>query len=217
VILVNFKTYKEASGESATSLAHVICDLVGETGVEIISCPQAVDLRNVAKASDHPTWAQHVDAVDRGRATGWLPPEIAKEKGVEGTLLNHSEHKLSVGILSETLNRCKEVGLKTLVFVDSLDEAKVVAKFAPDIIGYEPPELVGSKETSVSKAKPEVIEKVVKAISNIPILVGAGVKDKKDVEMALKLGAMGIGVSSAVVLAKSPKDKLRELAQGFKK
>ena len=216
MILVNFKTYKEASGKNAVSLAHTVCDVAEDSGVEIISCPQAVDLREVVKASDHPVWAQHVDAVERGRATGWFPPEIAKETGVKGVLLNHSEHKLSVGQLGETLSRCKDVGLKTLVFADAVDEAKIVAKFKPDFIGYEPPELVGSKTTSVARSKPDVIEKVVKAIPDIPILIGAGVKDRKDVEVGLQRGAKAVGLSSAVVLSENPKEVLENLAGSFK-
>lgn len=216
MIVVNFKTYKEASGKNAIQLAQTICVVAGDTGVEIISCPQAVDLKEVVKASDHPVWVQHIDATPRGRATGWLPAEIAKEAGAEGTLLNHSEHKLSVGQLGETLVRCKEVGLKTLVFADSVEEAKVVAKFKPDYIGYEPPELIASKTTSIARSKPEVIEKVVRALPSAKILVGAGIKDKSDVEISLKRGAMGIVPSSAVVLAKNPKEVLRDLAEGFK-
>jgi triosephosphate isomerase len=160
-------------------------------------------------------WAQHVDAVERGRATGWFPPEIAKETGTKGVLLNHSEHKLSVGALGETLSRCKELGLKTLVFADSVEEANVVAKFEPDYIGYEPPELVGSKTTSVARSKPDVIEKVVKAIPDIPILIGAGVKDRKDIEVGLQRGAKAVGLSSAVVLSENPKKVLQDLAAGF--
>ena len=216
MIVVNFKTYQQASGEAAVKLTHSICDCAGETGVEIIVCPQAVDLRKVVAVSDHPVWAQHVDAVERGRVTGWFPPEVAKESGAVGTLLNHSEHKLSVGQLGETLARCKESGLKTLVFADSVEEAKVVSKFKPDYIGYEPPELVGSKTTSVARSKPDVIEKVVKAIADIPIFVGAGIKDKNDVLVSLKRGAKGVVPSSAVVLAKNPKKVLEDLAKGFK-
>ena len=215
MILVNFKTYKEASGKNAISLARKISDVANSSGIEIISCPQAVDLREVVKESDHPVWAQHVDSVERGKTTGWFPAEIAKESGAEGVLLNHSEHKLSVGVLGETLARCKEVGLQTLVFADSVEEAKVVAKFEPGYIGYEPPELVASKTTSVARSKPEVIERVVKAIPNIPILVGAGIKDKNDVLVSLKRGAKGIVPSSAVVLAKNPKKVLEDLAEGF--
>ncbi len=216
MIIVNFKTYTEASGANAIQLAHTICDVAGESGIEIISCPQAVDIKEVVSASDHPVWAQHVDPTERGRATGWFPPEIAKGAGADGTLLNHSEHKLSVGQLGETLTRCKEAGLKTLVFADSVEEAKVVAKFKPDFIGYEPPELIASKTTSVARSKPEVIERVVKAITEVPILVGAGVKDKNDVSVSLQRGAKGIALSSAVVLGRDPKKVLEDLAEGFK-
>lgn len=216
MIFVNFKTYKQASGKKAVSLAHLICDIAGETGVEIISCPQAVDLQDVVEASDHPVWTQHVDARKRGQSTGWFPPEVAKETGAQGSFLNHSEHKLSIGDLGAALVACKKTGLKTLVFADSLKEAKIVAKFEPDFIGYEPPELIASPTTSVARSKPEVIESVVKAIPDIPILVGAGIKDKRDVQVSLERGAKAVGLSSAFVLAKDQIKVLRELALGFK-
>lgn len=216
MIFVNFKTYKEASGELAVSLSKIISEVADETGVEIIACPQAVDLREVAKALTHPIWTQHVDALERGQATGWFPAEIARGAGAEGTLLNHSEHKLSLGVLGEALARCKDAGLKTLVFADNLKEAQIIAKLQPDLIGYEPPELIASPTTSVARAKPDIIEKVVKEVPNIPIIVGAGVKDKEDVRVSLKLGAKGVALSSAVVLAEDPKKVLEELVKGFK-
>ena len=216
MIFINFKTYPQASGENAIKLVRIACDVAETSGVEIISCPQTIDIREVIAASNHPVWTQHVDPFERGRATGWIPAEVAREMGAAGALLNHSEHKLSVGELSETLNRCNEVGLKTLVFADSTEEAKMIAKFSPDYIGYEPPELIASKETSVARSKPEVIEEVVKAIPNIPVLIGAGVKGREDVEVGLRLGAKGIVLSSAVVLAEDPKKILLELAEGFK-
>lgn len=216
MILVNFKTYKQASGDKSIELVQVINSVSEEKGIEIISCPQAVDLREAARVSKKPVWAQHVDAVERGRATGWFPPEIAKETGAAGALLNHSEHKLSVGQLGETLARCKKVGLETLVFADSMEEAIVVSKFEPDFIGYEPPELVGSKTTSVALSKPEVIEKVVKVLPDFKILVGAGIKSRDDVEISLKRGAKAVGLASAVVKAEDPKKVLEDLAEGFK-
>jgi len=216
MIFVNFKTYGEASGKNALSLAQAIYDLASETRVEIIACPQVVDLRQVIKVSNRPVWAQHVDAVERGRATGWLPPEVAKETGAEGTFLNHSEHKLSIGQLGEIMARCRQAGLKTLVFADSVQEAKIVSKFKPDYIGYEPPELIASKTTSVSQAKPEVIGNVVRGVPKTAILIGAGVKGRRDVQLGVKLGAKGIVLSSAVVLAKNPKKVLKDLVEGFK-
>lgn len=236
MIFVNFKTYEQATGANAVFLAHTICDVAGESGVGVISCPQAVDLKEVVKTCHHPArpskprsafvatsakearsrvWAQHVDPVKRGRATGWIPAEVAKEAGATGALLNHSEHKLSVGQLGEVLARCKEVGLETLVFAGSVEEAKVVSQFKPDLIGYEPPELIASKETSVARSKPDVIEKVVKLIADIPILIGAGVKDENDVRVGIERGAKGVVVSSAVVLTEDPKKVLLNLVEGF--
>lgn len=216
MILVNFKTYPEATGGKGVALTHILCDVAGETGVEIISCPQAVDLREVARASDHPVWAQHVDPIKRGQATGWFPPEVAKEAGAEGVLLNHSEHKLEWETLQESHKRAKEVGLTTLVFADSLEEAKKVASLSPDWIGYEPPELIASPTTSVARSKPDVIEEVVKAISNIPILVGAGIKDAEDVRVSLERGARAVGLSSALILSEDPRKVALDLTEGFK-
>ena len=114
------------------------------------------------------------------------------------------------------MEKVRNLGLEVLIFADSLEESIEVAKFKPNWIGYEPPELVASKDTSVAKAKPEIIEKVVNAIPNTPILVGAGIKDVEDVRVSLKLGAKGIGVASAVVLALDPNEVIENLASGFR-
>lgn len=216
MIFVNFKTYKEASGENALELSRIINEVSGETGVEIIACPQTIDIKDILRKTSCKVWAQNTDQLDQGRATGWLPAKVLKEAGVSGTLLNHSEHKLSVGQLGETLSKCKEANLSTLVFADSPEEAVMASGFQPDFIGYEPPELIASKETSVAKAKPDIIEEVVGKVTDTPIVVGAGVKEKLDVEVSLKLGAKGVALSSAVILADDPKSVLMELAEGFK-
>ena len=216
MIFVNFKTYKEAAGERALSLARVILEVSQESGVKIIACPQAIDLREVVKVGCS-VWAQHVDAVEQGKSTGWFPPEVAKEAGVSGVLLNHSEHKLTTGILGETMARSKELGLATLVFADSPEEALVVVKFQPDYLAYEPPELIAAPTTSVARSKPEIIEKVAREITDVQFLVGAGVKDSQDVKISLERGAKGIVLSSAVILSDDPKKVLEDLASGFQK
>lgn len=215
MIFVNFKTYKEGSGDRAIGLSKVIDKVSKDTGVEVFSCPQSVDLREVASVVRGRVWAQHVDGLVRGKTTGWFPAEIAKELGCKGTLLNHSEHKLDHDTLSSAVSNCKEVGLKTVVLVDSIEEAQKTASLNPDYIGYEPPELIGSKNTSVAQSKPEVIEKIVKAIKDIPILVGAGIKNGEDVRTSLARGAVGIIPSSSVVLAEKQEEVLRDLAGGF--
>jgi len=42
-------------------------------------------------------------------------------------------------------------------------------------------------------------------------LVGAGIHNKEDVKTAMKSGASGFAISSAICKAKNPKKKLKEL------
>ena len=96
------------------------------------------------------------------------------------------------------------------------EEAEIAAEFAPDFIGYEPPELVGSKETSVVMAEPDTIKRVVNAVSPVKVLVGAGVHRKEDVVKSLEFGAVGVALATDVVLAENPEESLRKIAEGFK-
>ena len=215
MIIVNFKTYKEASGENAVNLAVKLSDASKDLGTELIISPQTVDLEKVIEKVDCPIWAQHADPKEQGKTTGWDAPTSLKEVGAEGVLLNHSEHKLSVEELGEALSKSKAAGLKTLIFADTPDEALAVSKLKPDYIGYEPPELIASADTSVAREEPEIIKKVIDELPDSKILVGAGVKDSVDVQTSIKLGAVGVVLSSAIVLAEDPVLVLKDLAKGF--
>lgn len=217
MIFINLKTYRESTGENAIKLAKTAAEVAGQTRVPIVVAPQAVDIEKVAKIQGISVWAQHIDTNVQGRSTGWLTPEAAKEVGAKGTLLNHSEHKLGEETLRAAIRRAREVGLETLVFAASPEEAKVVIDLSPDWIAYEPPELIASPDTSVARAKPEVIKIVSDVVPiHIKLAVGAGVKDGKDVRASLSLGVRGVALSSAFVLASDPKAVLLEIAEGFK-
>lgn len=218
MIFVNFKTYKEGTGARAIELVHKLCDCEEETKIPIIPVVQVVDARECVKASSHEVWVQHVDEVEYGQYSGWILPEAVIEAGIKGTFLNHSEHKLPANNILITIKRCHEVGLKTLVFAGDLEELKQAIKLKPKFVAYEPPELIASPTTSVARPKPEIIGEAAKIAKEvgIPLIVGAGVKDVEDVKRSLELGAAGVAVSSAVVLAEEPKKVVLELAKGFK-
>lgn len=216
MIFVNFKTYKEGSGQKAVTLAKIINKVAVDMGVQIIACPQVADFKEVKGLTDFPVWTQHVDSFERGKTTGWFPPEIAKELGAAGTLLNHSEHKIAFEELKNTLTRCREIGLKVVAIANSLEEARDISKLKPDFLGYEPPEFVGSTTTSVAMAKPEVIKAVVEVASPVKVLVGAGVHRVEDVRISLSFGAVGVILATDVVLAENPEKELIKLSEGFK-
>lgn len=220
MIFVNFKTYKEGTGAQAVNLLQIINSVQAQTKVTVIPVVQVADSRLCVNTSIYGVWVQHVDAIEYGQNTGWVLPEAVLAQGVKGTFLNHSEHKFPVSSdqLSVAVKRCREVGLETVVFAADLEELEKVLKFKPTYVAYEPPELIASKETSVAKVKLDVVRRaagVAKEVG-VPLIVGAGIKDIGDVKGSLSAGAVGVAVSSAVVLAEDPRKVLMELAGGFK-
>lgn len=218
MIFVNFKTYKEATGVRAIELVRILSLCQAETKIPIIPVVQIADIRSSMIATNYNIWTQHVDGVGQGQTTGWVTPEAVAEAGAVGTFLNHSEHKLSDKELKDVFGRASSIALDTLVFASDLKELEKVVGLKSTYVAYEPPELIASKETSVAKAKPEIIKKAygIAKKAGVPLIVGAGIKDAEDVKTSLKLGAIGVAVSSAVVLAKDPKKMILELAKGFK-
>ncbi|MCW8965771.1 MAG: triose-phosphate isomerase [Candidatus Pacearchaeota archaeon] len=203
IVIVNLKTYNQ--GKKVIDLVRKISKV--DKGV--ILGVQSVDLSEVVKVVKNPVYVQHVDFEEVGRNTGFVLPEAVKSRGAEGVFLNHSEHKLSFGVLKKSVERCREVKLKTAVFAGSLSEAKKIKKLKPDYLIIEPPKLVAGN-VSVSEAKPELIERISKRLG-YDFIVGAGIKSNNDLVIAMKLGAKGIAVSSAITKAKNPEKILREM------
>jgi len=203
IIVINFKAYKQ--GKQAIELAKQL----QKVSKDVIIGVQATDIYEIVKSTKLRVYSQHVNYEKKGKATGFILPEAIKKDGAVGSFLNHSEHKLSFNVLKKTMKRCKQIGLKTMVFASSVSEALKIEKLKPDYLIYEPPELVGG-EISVSKSKPEIIKKIKNKLK-MKFLVGAGVHTKEDVKIAMKLGASGITVSSAVCGARNPEKKLREM------
>ena len=223
VIIVNFKTYKEATGQNAVRLAKM-CEAAAKKAkgkARIAVAVQATDIFRVAAAVDTKlidVFAQHFDANGQGKSTGFVTAEAVREAGASGALLNHAEHKITD--IAKRIATAKNAGLRTVACAADVAEAKAIAslKPAPDYIAVEPPELIGGK-VSVSDAKPEVISASVAAVKNgnsgITVLCGAGVSSGRDVRKATQLGTAGILVASSVVLAKNPEEALLELISGL--
>lgn len=217
MIFVNFKTYEQGSAESALSLVSTIEEVSQSTQIKIIPVVQVVDAVSVVKSFQSEVWVQHVDPIEYGAHTGWILPETVVTAGIYGTFLNHSEHKLSFEVLKLTVERCKSLDLKTLIFASNLDELRKVLELSPTYVSYEPSELVGSTTTSVAEAKSEIIGKAAELSKThgIALIVGAGIHSKKDVSVSVALGATGIAVATNIVKAEDPKIALTELAEGF--
>lgn len=217
VIVVNFKTYQEASGEKALALAKVCEGVSRETGASIVIAPPAMDLALLARSVDIPVFAQHLDSVSSGSTTGHVTVENAKLSGAKGTLVNHSERRLRIAEIHEVIDRCRATGLTTIVCTNNLAVSKAGAAMEPDFVAIEPPELIGG-DVSVTTANPRIVSDTVKAIRNIgnevEVLCGAGIKNGRDVSKAIELGTHGVLLASGVVKSKDPRAILMDLVEG---
>ncbi len=215
ILITNFKTYEHVTGDAAVSLAKIHEKVAKETGVTIICAVQYTDIHRVSSQVSIPIFSQHYDPHTPGQTTGCVILEALKRAGASGSLLNHAEYRIPFDRINECLIRGSQIGFYTVVCAADVSEAKRFSALKPDCIAIEPPELIGG-DVSVSTASPEVIKKAVSGIPGVPVLVGAGIKTAKDVEIALKLGAKGILIASGIVKAKDPEKTLRELANAMK-
>ncbi len=213
--IINYKTYPEATGKKGLELSKHI-DKFGKGILGI--APQHSDLAVVCEKIKAPVFAQHVDAIQAGRNTGYVTPYSIKRIGCSGTLLDHSEHLMKEAILKKTMKLCRKEGLKVILCADDTRQLKLHLKLKPDVIVYEPPELIATGK-SVSKAKPSVLKKTI-ALANkakIPVWCGAGISSVEDVKIAGELGAEGVLIASWVVKNRNKKKTVQNLVKALKK
>ena len=220
IIIVNFKTYSEATGRRALKLAEDAEKASLESGVCIAVAPQFVDIPSIVEAVEIPVFAQHIDPIKPGSHTGHILPEAVKEAGAVGTLINHSERRLKLADIDAAVKRARDVGLTSLVCTNNADVSASAAALKPDMIAVEPPELIGTG-IPVSKAKPEVVTGTVDLVKrinpNVVILCGAGITSPDDVSAAITLGTEGVLVASGIVKAKDPYKVMVEFAEAITK
>ncbi|MGA3111435.1 MAG: triose-phosphate isomerase [Candidatus Bathyarchaeia archaeon] len=215
VIIVNFKTYLESTGQKAVELAKAAEKAAQETGASIVVAPQFADIARVAEAVEIPVFSQHLDPIKPGNCTGHVLAESIKEAGAVGTLINHSERQLKLSEIEAIISLCREKGLVSCVCANNPAVSASIAAMHPDIVSFEPPELIGTG-IAVSKAQPQIVTNTVNLVRqvnpNITILCGAGISQAEDVATALKLGTSGVLVASGIVKAKDPYMILRAFA-----
>jgi triosephosphate isomerase len=213
MIVVNFKTYPL----DALALARACEEVAHRSRKKIVVCPQTTDMW-IAREVRVSVFAQHVDAVECGQSTGAITAESVKKAGGAGTLLNHSEKRMRIADIDFSIQKCRPLGLTTIVCTNNASVSTALASLNPDYIAIEPPELIGGN-VSVTTANPGIVSDTVARIRKIDasmkILCGAGIKNGRDVAKACELGCVGILVASGVTKAKNPRAVLEDLVSGF--
>jgi len=219
LFVINFKNYDEVSGVRAVKLAKIAQKMSKKYKIRIAVVPPQHALSEIAK---YPitVLAQHLDNTTVGSTTGFMVPEIVKRSRVQGSLINHSEHRIPEKQIKSLVSRLKKLKMISVVCVKNVNEARKYAKLNPSYIAIEPPELIGTGK-AVSKEKPEVITKSIIAVkqakNSTKLLCGAGIVSGKDVSKAMQLGANGILVASGIVKARNWNAIVEEFAKAISK
>lgn len=220
IILINFKTYREATGKKALKLAMIAEKVSLETDTCIAVAPQFADIATIAQQVSVPVFAQHIDPIKPGSFTGHVLADSIKGTGAVGTLINHSERRLKLADIDATTKLARESNLISVICTNNAAVSMAAAALEPDMIAIEPPELIGTG-IPVSRAKPEVVTSTVELVKrvneDVVILCGAGITNSEDVAAALRLGTEGVLVASGIVRARNPRKALQDFAQAVTK
>ncbi|MBP0134022.1 MAG: triose-phosphate isomerase [Nitrosarchaeum sp.] len=205
MFIINCKNYEEVSGDKIIKFVKIVEKISKKYKIKIAVAPPQ-HLIGLLANSSIPILSQHVDNFGIGSTTGFMIPELLKKSNVKGSLINHSEHRISSEEISKLVLKLRELKMISIVCVKDVLEAKKYVKLNPDYIAIEPPELIGSGK-SVSTEKPELVTKSVQVVNsmknNTKLLCGAGIVSGQDVSKALELGSKGILVASGIIKAKN--------------
>jgi len=217
MFIINCKNYEEIAGDKIIEFVNIAEKISKKYKIKIAVAPPQ-HLIGLVSNSSILILAQHVDNSKMGSTTGFIIPELLKKSKVSGSLINHSEHRISEKEITELVLRLRELKMISVVCVKDVSEAKKYAKLDPDYIAIEPPELIGSGK-AVSKERPELITKAANAVNGAnnktKLLCGAGIVSGQDVSKAIELGSKGILVASGIIKAKNWTKVIEEFSKAM--
>ena len=217
MFVINCKNYEEISGDKIIKFIKIAEKVSKKYKIKIaISPPQ--HLIGLVANSSISILAQHVDDSKIGSTTGFIIPELLKKSKVKGSLINHSEHRISNKEIEKLVLKLKELNMISIVCVKDIAEVKKYVKLNPNFIAIEPPELIGSGK-AISKEKPDLIVKAADIVNNsknkTKLLCGAGIVSGEDVAKAIELGSKGILVASGIIKSKDWNKIISEFAKAL--
>ena len=217
MFIINCKNYDEVSGEKIVKLAKISQKISKKYKIQIAIAPPHHLIPLITKFNVT-VLAQHLDDKKVGSTTGFMIPEIVKKSKINGSLINHSEHRIPEKEIKNLIKRLKRLKLKTVLCVKNINESKKYAKLNPTFIAIEPPELIGTGR-AISTERPQLITKAVDSVksakNSTKLLCGAGIVSGNDVTRAKQLGSKGILVASGIVKAKNWEKIIEEFSRAL--
>jgi triosephosphate isomerase len=197
-------------GDAVLALAEEADRCATDLDIDVLFVTPYTEIRRVAERTSRLTvMAPHMDALRPGRGLADVLPEALNEAGAAGVILNHSERPTSIGTIEATIARARELGMLSFVCANSIDEARAVAQFHPDIVNPEPSELIGRPgEVDLDFAR-AAIEAVKEVDPDILVELAAGISSAEQVYDYARAGADGVGVASGIMQSSDPAATMR--------
>ena len=215
MFIINCKNYEEIAGEKIIKLAKIAEKISKKYKIKIAIAPPHHLIPLITKFGII-VLAQHLDDKKVGSTTGFMIPEIIKKSKIDGSIINHSEHRITESEIKNLVKRLKKLKLKTIVCVKNVSEAKKYAKIL--VTGDGGDELIGTGR-AISTEKPQLITNSINAVqsakNSTKLLCGAGIVSAEDVSRAVELGSKGILVASGVIKAKNWESILSDFSRGL--
>ena len=155
MFIINCKNYDEIAGDKIIKMANIAEKISKKYKVPIAIAPPHHLIPLITKFKIT-VLAQHVDDKKVGSTTGFMVPEIVKKSRISGSIINHSEHRISEKEIRSLVKRLQKLKLKTVLCVKNVNEVKKYVKLNPTFIAIEPPELIGTGR-AISTEKPTLI------------------------------------------------------------
>jgi triosephosphate isomerase len=215
---VNCKIYPGTGGDDGLAFARAVERVQADTDATFVFTPQLPDLRRIATETDLAVTTPAVDGVEPGRGIGKILPETIQAAGALGAVINHAEARDTLSAIERKIERCAEVGMDSIVCVDSVEMGRAVAAFDPDSLVFEKPADI-STDRAITQTHPDRVREFVRTIDEVnprtAVLVGGGISTVDDVRKAFEQGADATGAASAISLADDPEARLRSIAEAF--
>lgn len=199
MIVINLKNYH--AGKEVLRF----CKQLQSNLKKVIVCPPLLQLQEVKQNTTLSVFSQVVSSFNKTNTTGHVTLDSLQNIGVAGSIINHSEHRISFNDISVIVREAKKIGVKIIVCVANLREAKKVLALKPWAIAFEDPKLIGSGKSITEYRSKEVKEfALLFRCSSVIPLCGAGISSPEDYKAALDLGCKGVLVASALAKSKKP-------------
>ena len=186
--------------------------------IDVYFCCPFVHIQELSKKTEHLIIAaQSMDPVGVGSSMGKVFPESLVNVGCKAVVLNHNDKPMTTSELVSSFKICRNLKLKTMICAGDLEEVEMISVLRPDIMICETHDSIGQGISSSSAYMIETKRMINKHSKSTKIIQGGGIMDEKDITKAIVSGADGVGMTSGIVCASNPFEKLKRLIQAVDK